>query len=381
MSNQPIYLDYNATTPVDERVLEAMLPYFTQKFGNAASIQHSFGWDAEEAVSTSRDQIASLLGVKGQNIVFTSSATEAINLAIQGTFDLSGKKNHIITCSTEHKAVLDTCEHLKSKGGEVSLLNVDTDGRISITDILDAIKESTLMVCVMSANNETGVLQDLQEVGNLCQEKGVHFLSDITQSAGKIATNLHDLNADFAALSSHKLYGPKGVGALYVRDMKLIAPQIFGGGHEKGLRSGTLNVPGIVGFGHACEVASDQMDAEGDRLAKLRDYIESELLQLGDLIVNGEKANRLPHVSNISFEDIDGSRLMRSLKGLAVSQGSACNSAVIEPSHVLKAMGLSDRLAYASLRISLGRYSTEEDVRKAVQTIRSVIEQQRMQLL
>lgn len=381
MSDQPIYLDYNSTTPVDERVMEVMLPYFTQKFGNAASIQHAYGWDSEEAVGTSRDQIADLLGVKAQSIIFTSGATEAINLTIQGAFERSDGRNHIITCKTEHKAVLDTCEHLSSNGAEVTYLDVDSNGLVDLEELETAISEQTLMVCIMSANNETGVLQDIGKIGDLCKAKGVLFFSDITQSAGKTESNLDELNIDFAALSSHKLYGPKGVGALYIRDFSLINPQIFGGGHEKGLRSGTLNVPGIVGFGKACELARNSLNDESIRLKDLRDYLEKELSQLGGISINGEKTERLSHVSNFSITDIDGSKLIRLLKGLAVSQGSACNSAIVEPSHVLKAMGHSDDLAFASLRISMGRYTTEEEIENAIQIIRSTIDQQRIQLL
>lgn len=381
MSNQPIYLDYNSTTPVDEQVVETMLPYFTQKFGNAASIQHAYGWDSEEAVGTSRDQIADLLGVKAQSIIFTSGATEAINLAIQGAFERSDVRNHIITCKTEHKAVLDTCEHLSSKGADITYLDVDSNGLVDMGELETAISEQTLMVCIMSANNETGVLQDIGKIGKLCKAKGVLFFSDITQSAGKTESNLDELNIDFAALSSHKLYGPKGVGALYARDLSLINPQIFGGGHEKGLRSGTLNVPGIVGFGKACELAGKFLNDESPRLKNLRDYLEKELSRLGGISINGAKSKRLSHVSNFSITDIDGSKLIRLLKGLAVSQGSACNSAIVEPSHVLKAMGHSDDLAFASLRISMGRYTTEEEIEKAIQIIRSTIDQQRMQLL
>ncbi len=380
MKNQPIYLDYNATTPVDERVLEAMMPYFTNKFGNAASIQHPFGWDAEEAVSHARDQVASLLGVKSQHIVFTSGATEAINLGIQGAFN-SSEKNHIITCCTEHKAVLDTCEFLKCKGAIITLLDVNADGLIDLDQLKEAITKQTLMVSLMSANNETGVLQDIQTIGALCHDREILFFTDITQSAGKSYLNLEELKIDLAAFSSHKLYGPKGVGALYIKDASTIEPIVYGGGHEKGLRSGTLNVPGIVGFGKACDLTSQGLENESLRLGKMRDEMEQAFESLGGISINGAKANRLPHVSNVSFENIDGAKLMRSLKGLAISQGSACNSSVIEPSHVLKAMGLSDGLAYSSLRISLGRPTTTEEIDQAIEIIKKVIEQQRLQPL
>ncbi len=381
MIEQPIYLDYNATTPVDDQVLQAMLPYFKESFGNASSVQHAYGWDAEEAVSMARDQVGRLIGVKPQNLIFTSGATEAINLGIRGAVASNESKNHIITCCAEHKAVLDTCDYLKSIGVEITMLDVNAEGLIDLAELQSAIQENTLMVCVMSANNETGVLQEMDLISQVCEENKVLLFSDITQSVGKIPQNLQESNIDIAAFSSHKLYGPKGVGALYVNDLSTIAPMIYGGGHEKGLRSGTLNVPGIVGFGKACEVAGQLLNSEIDRLKKLRDFLESELLQLGGIQINGQKTNRLSHVSNVSFEDIVGSRLIRSLKGIAVSQGSACNSSVVEPSHVLKAMGLSDQLAFSSLRISLGRFTSEEEVRKAIQIIRSVIEQQRMKVL
>lgn len=381
MRNQPIYLDYNATTPVDDQVLEVMLPYFREKFGNAASIQHPLGWDAEEAVGISREQVANLIGTKPQNIVFASGATEAINLAILGAFNAGQAKDHIITSKTEHKAVLDTCEYLESKGVLVTYLGVNADGLIDIDELGEAISEHTLLVSIMAANNETGVLQDVRKIGEVCRESQVLFFSDITQAVGKIPFNIQEINIDLAACSSHKLYGPKGVGALYIRDSSLIEPQIYGGGHEKGLRSGTLNVPGIVGFGKACEVAGLMITQEGDRLKKLRNRIESELAQIGGVSVNGSKAERLPHVSNLTFEDADGNKLMRSLKGIAVSQGSACNSAVIEPSHVLRAMGLSDQLAYASLRLSLGRPTTDNEVDDATQIIKTVIEKQRMRII
>ncbi|WP_462252391.1 cysteine desulfurase family protein [Ekhidna sp.] len=381
MSEQPIYLDYNATTPVDDQVLQAMLPYFKESFGNASSVQHAYGWDAEEAVNMARDQVGILIGVKPQNLIFTSGATEAINLGIRGAVASNESKNHIITCCSEHKAVLDTCDYLKSIGVEITILDINADGLIDLAELQAAIQENTLMVCVMSANNETGVLQEMDLISQICEENEILLFSDITQAVGKIPQNLQESNIDIAAFSSHKLYGPKGVGALYVNDLSTIAPMVYGGGHEKGLRSGTLNVPGIVGFGKACEVAGHLLNSEMDRLKKLRDFLESELLQLGGIQINGQKTNRLSHVSNVSFQDIDGSRLIRSLKGIAVSQGSACNSSVIEPSHVLKGMGISDQLAFSSLRISLGRFTSEEEVRKAIQIIRSVIEQQRMQLL
>lgn len=384
MSNQPIYLDYNATTPVDEHVLEAMLPYFKEKFGNASSIQHAYGWDAEEAVDRSREQVATLIGARPNEIIFTSGATEAINLALKGIFETrQDNKNQMITCETEHKAVLDSCAELEKSGAKITYLKVDDNGLINLENLEQSITPQTLVVSIMYANNETGVLQPIQEIAEICKKHGVPFFTDATQAAGKIPFNLGELNLDMAAFSSHKLYGPKGIGALYLcKDSSLhLHPQIFGGGHERGYRSGTLNVPGIVGFGKACELAGELLVSESERLQNLRNRIEKELSQLGSVKVNGEKPERLPHVSNVSFHDVEGSKLMRLLKGVAVSQGSACNSSVIEPSHVLKAMGLSDRLAYSSIRLSLGRYTTDEEVGKAVQIIRGAIEQLRMQLL
>lgn len=380
MSKQPIYLDYNATTPVDEQVLEAMLPYFTTKFGNASSVQHTYGWDAEEAVGLAREQIAKSIGAKPSEIVFTSGATEGINLALLGTYQASKEKKHIITCVTEHKAVLDTCEQLQKNGAIITYLKVNENGHIDPGELQAAITDQTLLVSIMYANNETGVVQPIDEIGNICREKDVLFVSDATQALGKISMDVVEAHIDMAAFSGHKMYGPKGVGALYIGKQSNIQPLVFGGGHEKGLRSGTLNVPGIVGFGKACELANSIMEKEIERLSQLRDWLERELLQLGSTTINGEKTNRLAHVTSVSFEDVEGSKLMRALKGLAVSQGSACNSSVIEPSHVLKAMGIGDRLAYASLRISLGRQTTEEEVRKAVQIIRGSVEQLRMQL-
>ncbi|MEP1034819.1 cysteine desulfurase family protein [Ekhidna sp.] len=381
MSHQPIYLDYNSTTPVDERVLEVMFPFFKEKFGNASSVYHTFGWDAEEAVDRARDQVANVIGAKSKEVIFTSGATEAINLALQGTFEANkGDKNHIITCETEHKAVLDTCDQLEKRGAKITYLRVNTDGIIDIDEFRACITNKTLLASFMYANNETGIMQPIQKIGEVCEEKGILFFSDATQAVGKIPCNLNELNTDMVAFSSHKMYGPKGVGALYIRRPSSIQPQIFGGGHEKGMRSGTLNVPGIVGFGQACELACELMEKDRERLQSLRDWLEKELLQLGSVNINGAKSERLPHVSNVSFEDVEGSKLIRALKGIAVSQGSACNSSVIEPSHVLKAMGLSHQLAYSSIRISLGRFTSEVEARKAVQIIRGAVEQLRMQL-
>lgn len=385
MDRQLIYLDYNATTPVDSRVLDAMMPFFSEKFGNASSSQYAYGWDAEEAVDSARTQVSSLIGAKPSGITFTSGATEAINLAIRGYVQANKSKgNHVITCKTEHKAVLDCCAQLEQEGVRITYLDVDHQGLIDLNALEEACKRDQALLCaIMHANNETGVLQPLQEIIKIAHSHDIPVFSDMTQSVGKIPVNVKELDVDLAAFSAHKMYGPKGVGGLYKsQNAKVnISPQIVGGGHEKGLRSGTLNVPGIVGFGKACEITQKQMDEDGEKLKSLRDHLENELVRMGNMKVNGGETERLPHVVNVSFKDVDGSKLIRSLKGLAVSQGSACNSSVIEPSHVLKAMGLSDVLAYASLRLSLGRFTTEEEIKKAVQIIRGSVEQLRMQLL
>lgn len=385
MGRQLIYLDYNATTPVDSCVLDAMMPYFSEKFGNASSSQHAYGWDAEEAVDSARTQVGSLIYAKPSEITFTSGATEAINLAIRGYVQVNKSKgNHVITCKTEHKAVLDCCVQLEQEGMRITYLDVDHQGLIDLNALEEACKSDQAILCaIMHANNETGVIQPLQEIIKIAHSHDVPVFSDMTQSVGKILVDVKELDVDLAAFSAHKMYGPKGVGGLYKsQNAKLnISPQIVGGGHEKGLRSGTLNVPGIVGLGKACKLAGNQMADEGERLKALRDHLENELVRMGNIKVNGGETERLPHVVNVSFRDVDGSKLIRSLKGLAVSQGSACNSSVIEPSHVLKAMGISDALAYASLRLSLGRFTTEEEIKKAVQIIRGSVEQLRMQLL
>lgn len=384
MIEKPIYLDYNATTPVDPEVVEAMLPYFTEKFGNAASMQHAFGWEAEEALDLSREQVAQLIRAKPSELVFTSGATEAINLALRGVFEKQGSvKNHIITCATEHKAVLDCCKVLEQAGATLTILGVDENGLIDLGELEKALTNDTLMVAVMHANNETGVLQPIGQIADLVHEHGALVFADLTQSAGKVPVDIESLKVDFAAFSSHKLYGPKGMGALYIDGNASLelAPQIVGGGHEKGLRSGTVNIPGVVGFGKACQLAKDCVDTEVERLNELRNKMEKDLAVLGGVKINGIKADRLPHVLNLSFSDVDGNRLLRALKGLAVSQGSACNSSVLEPSHVLKAMGLSDASALASLRISLGRFTTKEEIGIATKKIRGVIDQLRMQLL
>lgn len=382
--SQSIYLDYNATTPVDQAVLDEMLPWFTEKFGNASSNQHTYGWEAEEAVDIARERVAGLINARPTEITFTSGATESINLALKGYFEANRSKgNHIITVKTEHKAVLDCCKSLEESGASVTYLNVDSNGLIDLGSLKATITDQTLLVAIMHANNETGVIQPIKEIAEIAHESGVMVFSDITQSMGKIEVDVKNLGVDMVAFSSHKLYGPKGVGGLFINSASSveIRPQIIGGGHEKGIRSGTHNVPGIVGFGKACEVAMKKYEDNAQRLQLLRDRMEKELSVLGEVRVNGQGAERLTHVLNISFRDVDGNKLIRSLKGLAVSQGSACNSAVIEPSHVLKAMGLSDTMALASLRISMGRFTTDEQIKKATSVIRGAIDQLRMQLL
>ncbi|MEP6749759.1 MAG: IscS subfamily cysteine desulfurase [Bacteroidota bacterium] len=385
MLNLPVYLDNNATTACDPRVVEAMLPYFTRYFGNAASRSHSFGWQAEEAVEFARGQIARLVGAETKEIIFTSGATEADNLAVKGVFDMyKGKGNHIIAVATEHKAVLDTCKHLEKEGADVTYLDVNTDGLIDLQGLEAAIKPATVLLAVMYANNETGVIQPMQQISAIARKHGVLFFSDATQAIGKIAVDVNKDGIDLMAFSAHKMYGPKGVGALYVRRknprVKLTA-QMDGGGHEKGMRSGTLNVPGIAGFGKAAELCLDEMNTGETRLCILRNKLEDALLQLEEVRVNGSIEHRLPHVTNLSFKFAESEGLMISLnKNVAVSSGSACTSASMEPSYVLKALGLQDDLARASLRFSLGRFTTEEEidfvideVSKAITTARKIL--------
>jgi cysteine desulfurase len=374
MMNFPVYLDYNATTPCDERVVEAMLPFFTRHFGNAASRSHPFGWEAEEGVEYAREQVAKLVGAEPKEIIFTSGATESDNLALKGVLRAySAKGNHIITVNTEHKAVLDTCQRLENEGAEVTYLNVKPDGLVDVDELEATIKPSTVLIAVMYANNETGVIQPIKKIGAVAKKHGVLFFSDATQAVGKIAVNVIEDEIDLMAFSAHKIYGPKGVGALYMRRknprVKIVA-QIDGGGHERGVRSGTLNVPGIVGFGKACELAAAEKAMEGERLKMLRNRFEENILAIDGTAVNGDVNNRLPHVSNISFGDVDGNALMIGLnKTLAVSSGSACTSASPEPSHVLKALGLDDELAHSSLRFSLGRKTTDEEIDYAIELV------------
>lgn len=362
----PIYLDNNATTQVDPRVFEVMIPFFLNDFGNAASKSHPFGWKAEEAVDYAREQIAALIGANEKEIIFTSGATESNNLAIKGVYEMyAAKGNHFITVTTEHKAVLDACKHLEKLGAEITYLPVGSDGLLKVEQVAEAIKPNTVLVSVMYGNNELGVIQPIREIGKLCKEKGVLFHTDATQTVGKIPVDVLADNIDLMSFTAHKMYGPKGIGALYVRRKNprvKVTAQMDGGGHERGMRSGTLNVPGIVGLGKACELARLEMDAEAIRLSALRDKLENALLNLEESYVNGNAEHRLPHTANISFKYVEGEGLMMGIKDIAVSSGSACTSASLEPSYVLKSLGLDDELAHSSLRFGLGRFTTEEEV-------------------
>ncbi len=362
----PIYLDNNATTQVDPRVFEVMIPFFLNDFGNAASKSHPFGWKAEEAVDYAREQIAALIGANEKEIIFTSGATESNNLAIKGVYEMyAAKGNHFITVTTEHKAVLDACKHLEKLGAEITYLPVGSDGLLKVEQVAEAIKPNTVLVSVMYGNNELGVIQPIREIGKLCKEKGVLFHTDATQAVGKIPVDVLADNIDLMSFTAHKMYGPKGIGALYVRRKNprvKVTAQMDGGGHERGMRSGTLNVPGIVGLGKACELARLEMDAEAIRLSALRDKLENALLNLEESYVNGSAEHRLPHTANISFKYVEGEGLMMGIKDIAVSSGSACTSASLEPSYVLKNLGLDDELAHSSLRFGLGRFTTEEEV-------------------
>ena len=377
----PVYLDNNATTPCDPRVVEALLPYFTENFGNAASRNHSFGWVAKEAVTLAREQVAKLINAEPKEIIFTSGATEADNLALKGVFEMyAGKGNHIITCNIEHKAVLDSCKHLEKQGAEITYLQVNKKGLIDLKELEAAIKPTTILIAIMYANNEIGVIQPMKEINAISKKHGVIFFSDATQAVGKIPVDVND-GIDLMAFTAHKMYGPKGVGALYVRRknprIKLTA-QIDGGGHENNMRSGTLNVTGIVGFGKACELCTQQMNEDAERLGRLRDKLETALLNLEATSLNGSKEYRLPQVTNISFEDARSENLMMNFnKEIAVSSGSACTSASIEPSYVLKALNLSDEMAHSSLRFSLGRFTTEEEIDFVIKRVSETVHELR----
>jgi cysteine desulfurase len=363
----PIYMDNHATTPVDPRVLEEMLPYFSTVFGNAASRNHEFGWRAEEAVELARDRVAKLIGATAKEIIFTSGATESDNLAIKGVAEMYREKgNHIITAATEHKAVLDTCKRLEKYGYRITYLPVQKDGLIDLEDLKRAIDDKTILVTIMYANNEIGVLQPVEEIGKICHEKGVLFHTDSTQAVGKVPVNVIKQNIDLASISAHKMYGPKGVGALYVRRKAprvQLAAIIDGGGHERGMRSGTLNVPGIVGLGKACDIALNEMAQESCRLAGLRNRLRDRILAgLDEVYINGSQEHRLPGNLNMSFLYVEGESLLMGINDVAVSSGSACTSATLEPSYVLKALGLGDDLAHSSIRFGLGRFNTEAEV-------------------
>ena len=367
----PVYLDNNATTPMDPRVFEAMRPYFVEKFGNAASRNHPYGWVAEEAVEIARQQVAELLHANEKEIVFTSGATESDNIAIKGAAEFyQTKGNHIVTTNIEHKAVLDTCKYLEGHGVEVTYLPVDTAGRVTAAQIAAALKPTTILVSVMAANNEIGTLNPIAEIGRLCHEKGVLFHTDATQAIGKIDIDVEKMNIDILSMSGHKIYGPKGVGALYVRRRNprvRLEAVIHGGGHERGMRSGTLNTPGIVGLGKACELCRLDVQEDVARLTRLRDKLQTSILaQLDECVVNGHPTERLCNTCNISYRFVEGEGLMMGMNTVAVSSGSACTSASLEPSYVLKALGAGDDLAHSAIRYSLGRFTTEEEVDLAI---------------
>lgn len=388
MIKLPIYLDYNSTTPCDPRVVEAMLPYFTEKFGNAASRSHAFGWEGEEAVAQAREQVAALIGAEPGEIVFTSGATEGDNLALKGVYELyASKGNHIITVVTEHKAVLDSCHHIEKLGGEVTWLPVDAEGLIDLRELEAAIRPTTVLIAVMYANNEIGVIQPIKAISAIARKHGVLFFTDATQAVGKVSVDVNRDGIDLLALSAHKIYGPKGIGALYVRrkDPRVrLTAQMDGGGHEKGMRSGTLNVPAIVGMGKACAICANELAAdatgagkiepETKRIGRLRDRLEAGLLTIEGARVNGSRTHRLPQTTNISFSYVDGQALLAGLgKDVALSSGSACTSASMEPSYVLKALGLGDDLAHSSLRLGLGRWTTVEEIDYAIGRITDTV--------
>ncbi len=378
----PIYLDHNATTPVDPRVFAVMQPYFCEIYGNAASHSHAFGWKAEAAVEEARQQIARLIGAKAQEIVLTSGATESNNLAIKGVADMyASKGNHVITSKTEHKAVIDTCKYLAKRGCEVTWLDVDARGWVHPDAVAEAIRDETILVTIMAANNETGTLADLETIGRITSEAGVLFHTDATQAVGKEPIDVEQMGISLLSLSAHKIYGPKGVGALYVRrrgPRVRMSCQIHGGGHERGMRSGTINVSGVVGLGAACELAGNVMGDERQRLAGLRDRLEAGILQNLDFVeVNGHPDRRLANTSNLSFAFVEGEALMMKMKDLAVSSGSACTSASLEPSHVLNAMGVADDLAHSSIRFSLGRGTSSKQIDQAVRSVTQAVNELR----
>lgn len=378
MLKLPIYLDHNATTPCDPRVVEAMVPYFTNAFGNAASRNHPFGWQAEEAVDYAREQVAKLIGADPKEIIFTSGATEGDNLAIKGVYEMyASKGNHIITCNIEHKAVLDTCRHLEKEGAEITYLDVKPNGLIDLAELEAAVKPTTILIAIMYANNEIGTVMPMREISAIARKHGVLVFTDGVQAVGKIPVDVNKDGIDLMAFTAHKMYGPKGVGALYVRRKNprvKVTAQIDGGGHERGMRSGTLNVPGIVGFGKACEICLQEMESDAKRISLLRDKLENALLKVEESYLNGDKESRLPHVTNISFKYVEGEGLMMGFnKNIALSSGSACTSASLEPSYVLKALGLGDDLAHSSLRFGLGRFTTEEQIDYTIEHVTNTV--------
>jgi len=378
MLKLPIYLDNNSTTPMDPRVLEAMTPYFLEHYGNAASRNHPFGWQAEEAVDYAREQVAKLIGADPKEIIFTSGATEGDNLGIKGVYEMyASKGNHIITATTEHKAVLDTCKHIEKTGGEVTYLQVKPDGLIDLKELEAAIRPTTILIAIMYANNEIGTVQPIREISAIAKKHGVLLFTDAVQAVGKIPVDVNKDGIDLMAFTAHKMYGPKGVGALYVRRKNprvKVTAQMDGGGHERGMRSGTLNVPGIVGFGKACEICMQDMEADTKRISKLRDKLETEMMKLEEAYINGSTEHRLPHVTNISFKHVEGEGLLMGFnKNIALSSGSACTSASLEPSYVLKALGLGDDLAHSSLRFGLGRFTDEEQIDYTVKAISETV--------
>ena len=363
----PLYMDNHATTPVDPRVLDAMLPYFGDRFGNAASRNHKFGWDAEEAIDRARAQVAALINASPKEIIFTSGATESDNLALKGVAEMySQKGNHIITCVTEHKAILDSAKHLEKNGIRITFLPVDNDGLIDLNELTETITDKTILISIMTVNNEVGVVQDIKEIGRIAREHGVLFHTDAVQAAGKIPFDVNEMNVDIASFSAHKMYGPKGVGAIYVRRRKprvLLSPIMDGGGHERGMRSGTLNVPGIVAFGKAAEIAREELAEESERIFGLRERLRERLeANLDEVFINGDLERRVPGNLNMSFAYVEGESLLMGIEDIAVSSGSACTSASLEPSYVLKALGVGEDLAHTSIRFGIGRFNTEDEV-------------------
>jgi cysteine desulfurase len=384
--NLPVYMDYHATTPCDPRVLEAMLPYFSEQFGNAASHGHAFGWQAAEAVKIAREEIASLLNADPSEIIFTSGATESINLAIRGVFEMmAGKGKHIVTAATEHRAVLDTCGHLEKLGAEVTYLPVQPDGLVDPALIESAIRPDTILIAFMYANNETGVIQPIRTISKIARQRGIFFFTDATQALGKIPVNVMEDGIDLLACSAHKIYGPKGVGALFIRRRNprvRLTAQMDGGGQERGFRSGTLNVPGIVGFGRAASICHAEMEQNLQSIRGLRDKLEMAILNMAETRLNGHPLIRLPTVTNVSFAQGVGNQLLTNLlKVVAVSSGSACSSASPEPSHVLKAMGLDDADAYHAIRFSLGKYNTKEEIEFVIERVRLTLEEVRSEMV